>query len=184
MIAAYGAAATNHSNQVTVLPSCFSMKPIATIFCAAAVLIPIFQILAACTVAIMSNAANRLLRFSPKAAMMPSTIGARHPTRAVVLGTKNARTKPTKIIPARIRFVRAPTLDRMTSAIRLSSPVCIIAAARNNAAPTRTVPLLLIPANVILTASAVPSILAGSLRSGEKPRHTSISVAMTAALTG
>lgn len=44
---AYGAAAMNHSAHEIVAPSCFSIKPNATMFCAAAVLMPMFQILAA-----------------------------------------------------------------------------------------------------------------------------------------
>ena len=45
--AAYGAATINQCSQVIPPPSSFSINPSATIFCAAAVLIPMFQILAA-----------------------------------------------------------------------------------------------------------------------------------------
>ena len=79
-----------------VLPNAFSMKPMATMFCAAAVLMPTFQMLAVCTVVIISMLAKAPFRFTPKAAMMPSVIGTRQATRAVVEGTRNAITKPTK----------------------------------------------------------------------------------------
>ena len=76
------------------------MKPSATMFCAAAVLMPTFQMLSACATAISMMAANLLLRGTPKTAMMPMTIGTMHETRAVVLGTKKLRTKPTQMTPA------------------------------------------------------------------------------------
>ena len=153
-------------------------------FWAAAVLMPIFQMLAACTVAIIKRAAKRLFRFILKAAMIPSTMGTMQPTLAVVLGTKKASTKPTKIMPARILLVLAPTLDRTKRAMRLSSPVCIMAAARKRAAPTSTVPLALTPAKAIFRALEVPKSLAGSCGSGDSPRHKIINVAMMVALTG
>ncbi len=184
MMMAYGAAAMNHSAHEIVAPSCFSMKPSATMFWAAAVLIPMFQMLAAWMVATMSRAAKRLSFFILKAEMMPSTIGTMQPTRAVVLGTKNARMKPTKIMPARMRFVFAPTFERMKSAMRRSSPVCIIAAARKSAAPTSTAPLLVMPPNDMPTAFEVPSSFAGACGFGLMPRQRIISVAMMAALTG
>ena len=81
------------------------------------------------------------------------------PTRAVVLGTKKARTKPTKIMPATMRLVFDPTLDRMVRAMRLSRPVLVMAAARNMAAPTSTVPPALMPLNVIVTAFPNPMTL-------------------------
>ena len=100
MMTANGAAAMNQSSQLIVVPSCFSMKPSATMFCAAAVLMPTFQMLSACATAISMMAANLLLRGTPKTAMMPMTIGTMHETRAVVLGTKKLRTKPTQMTPA------------------------------------------------------------------------------------
>ena len=75
------------------------MKPIATMFCAAAVLMPTFQMLAVCIVVIMSMPANALFLLTPKAAMMPSMMGTRQATRAVVEGTRNAITKPTRMVP-------------------------------------------------------------------------------------
>ena len=64
------------------------MKPIATMFCAAAVLMPTFQMLAVCTVVIISMPAKAPFLLTPKAAMMPSVIGTRQATRAVVDGTR------------------------------------------------------------------------------------------------
>ena len=75
------------------------MKPMATMFCAAAVLMPTFQMLAVCTVVIISMPAKAPRLLTPKAAMMPSVIGTRQATRAVVEGTMNAITKPTRMAP-------------------------------------------------------------------------------------
>ena len=79
-----------------------------------------------------------------------------HPTRAVVLGTKKASIIPTKIIPATKRLVLLPIRDKINNAIRLSSPVCVIAAAKNNAAPTKIVALAEIPIKAIFNALPVP----------------------------
>ena len=76
------------------------MKPTATMFCAAAVLMPTFQMLAVWVVVIINMPAKAPFLSTPKAAMMPSMIGTRHDTRAVVDGTRNARTIPTSIEPA------------------------------------------------------------------------------------
>ena len=96
---AKGPAAINHSSQVMVWPKALSMKPTATMFCAAAVLMPTFQMLAVCTVVIISMLANAPRLLTPKAAMMPSVMGTRQATRAVVDGTISAMTKPTRIVP-------------------------------------------------------------------------------------
>ena len=96
---ANGAAAMNHSSQVMVLQNAFSMKPIATMFCAAAVLMPTFQMLAVCIVVIISMPAKAPVLSTPKAAMMPSVIGTRQATRAVVEGTISAITNPTRMAP-------------------------------------------------------------------------------------
>ena len=144
----------------------------------------VFAIQIPCMVAIIKRAANRLLFFIPKAEIIPKTIGTMQPTRAVVLGTKKAKIKPTKIIPATMRFVLEPTLDKMPKAIRLSRFVCIIAAAKNRAAPTRIVPLELRPANVIDTALPKPITCVGLSRAGAVPNETNINDAIIAALTG
>ena len=100
MMMAKGAAAISHSPQVMVFCSVFSMKPMATMFCAAAVLMPTFQMLAVCVVVIISMPAKALFLLMPKAAMMPSMIGTRQETRAVVDGTRKASTMPTSMEPA------------------------------------------------------------------------------------
>src|ERR1035437_828818 len=108
-----GAAAMNHWGQVMVWPVIFSMKLTAIMFWAEAVLMPTFQRLSACAVAIIMTPANLLLSGTPKATMMPITIGTMHETRAVVLGTKKLRTKPTRMTPMRTRLVLAPILDKI-----------------------------------------------------------------------
>lgn len=60
----------------------------ATIFCAAAVLIPIFQMETACTEVIINNAAKRLSLETLNAAIIPNKIGTTAPARAVADGTK------------------------------------------------------------------------------------------------
>ncbi len=55
---ANGPAAISQSSQVIVLLNAFSIKPMATMFCAAAVLMPTFQMLAVCTVTIISMLAK------------------------------------------------------------------------------------------------------------------------------
>src|SRR5579885_845988 len=151
-----GAAATSHSSQVIVVCSVFSIKPTATMFCAAAVLMPTFQMLAVCTVVIISMPAKAPFRLTPKAAMMPSVIGTRQDTRAVVDGTRKAMTKPTRIVPITTLVVLVPTRDRIISAILLSSPVAVMAAARNSAAATRTSAVLAKPLNASVSAALVP----------------------------
>ena len=64
------------------------MKFIATIFCAAAVLIPIFQIDTACTDVIIKSDASLLSLLTLKAAIIPSKMGTTAPARAVAEGTK------------------------------------------------------------------------------------------------
>ena len=64
------------------------IKLIATIFCAAAVLIPIFQIETACTDVIINNDANLLSLETLNAAIIPNNIGTTAPALAVEEGTK------------------------------------------------------------------------------------------------
>ena len=87
------------------------MKPTATMFCAAAVLMPTFQMLAVCVVVIISMLANAPRLLTPNAAMMPSMIGTMQETRAVVDGTMNASTKPTRIEPMTTCRVSVPTRE-------------------------------------------------------------------------
>jgi hypothetical protein len=64
------------------------MKFTATMFWAAAVLIPTFQMLSACAVATINTAAKRERLSTPKDVTIPITMGTRQATRAVVEGTK------------------------------------------------------------------------------------------------
>ena len=184
MMTAKGAAAMNQSSQLMVVPSCFSMKPRATMFWAAAVLMPTFQMLSAWAMAIIITAEKRLFSGTPKAEMMPMTIGTMQETRAVVLGTKKLRIKPTRITPARILLVLAPILDRTNRAMRLSSPVFIMAAAIKRAAPTSARAVLEKPLRASLRAPEVPSILSGLFMLGAVPSRNAIRVMMMDAETG
>ena len=67
-------------------------------------------------------------------------------------GTSKASTVDTTMAPMTIRFVRVPASDRMTKAIRRSSLVTVMAAARNKAAATSVRAVLPNP----LTAVARP----------------------------
>ena len=180
---ANGAAAISHSSHVMVLPNAFSMKPIATMFCAAAVLMPTFQMLAVCTVVIISMPAKAPFLLTPKAAMMPSVIGTRQATRAVVDGTSNAITKPTRIVPITTFRVSVPTRDRMVSAMRLSRPVAVIAAARKSADATSTSAVLAKPLNARPSAALVPISTFGLATLGDSPSRNAISAAITTAET-
>ena len=60
-----------------VVPSCFSMKPRATMFWAAAVLMPTFQMLSAWAMAIIITAEKRLFSGTPKAEMMKTGLDKR-----------------------------------------------------------------------------------------------------------
>ena len=180
---ANGAAAISQSSQVIVVLSIRSMNPTATMFCAAAVLIPTFQMLAVCVVVIMSMPAKALFLLTPKAAMMPSMIGTRHDTRAVVEGTRNASTIPTSIDPATTCRVSVPTRDRMTSAIRRSRPVAVMAAARKSAAATSASAVLAKPLNARPSPALVPISAFGLAGLGEMPSKNAISAAITTAET-
>jgi hypothetical protein len=115
---------------------------------------------------------------------MPSMIGTRHDTRAVVEGTRNASTIPTSIDPAMTWRVSVPTRDRMTSAIRRSSPVAVIAAARNSAAATSASAVLAKPLNARLRPALVPIRAFGLAGFGEIPSRNAMSAAITTAATG
>jgi hypothetical protein len=143
-------------SQVMVMCNVRSMKPTASMFCAAAVLMPTFQMLAVCTVVIMSMPAKALFLLTPKAAMMPSVIGTRQATRAVVEGTRKAITKPTRMVPITTWRVSVPTRDRIESAMRLSRPVAVMAADRNKAAATRARAVLEKPLNAVVSPALVP----------------------------
>ena len=174
----------NHSSQLMSLPKTCWIKPMATIFCAAAVLIPIFQRLSACATAIMRTPAKVLPFSRPKARMMPMTIGTMQETRAVVDGTKKLRRKPTKITPMTRRFDLTPICDMTMSAIRLSSPVIIMPAERNIAPATNAHAVVEKPARPILRAFAVPKIASGFAGFGDNPSPKDMNVTITKALTG
>ncbi len=178
-----GAAAISQSSQVIVWLNAFSMNPMATMFCAAAVLMPTFQMLAVCTVVIISMLAKAPRLLTPKAAMMPSVIGTRQATRAVVDGTMKAITKPTRMVPITTCRVSVPTRDRMLSAMRLSRPVAVMAAARNSAAATSTRAVLAKPLKASVSAPLVPSRTFGLATLGANPSRNAISAAINIAET-
>ncbi len=184
MMAANGAAHRNQCPQETVIPSWDLIKFTAMRFWAAAVFMPTFHMLSAWAVAIIMTAAKRLFRSTPRAMMMPMTIGTRHDTRAVVLGTKKLKTKPTIITPAIMRLAVVPTFERTKRAIRLSSPVFIIAAAMNTAPATRAKAVLLKPPRAIVNPLVVPHRALGFAGSGDRPRIKAIAATIMAALTG
>jgi hypothetical protein len=115
--------------------------------------------------------------------MMPIMIGTRQATRAVVLGTRNASTMPTSIAPITTRWVRAPTRASTNSAMRLSSPVIVIAADRNVAAATSAIAVLANPASAMPSAAPVPYTTSGLATLGAIPSRNAMSAAMMTALT-
>ena len=110
-------------------------------------------------------------------------IGTRHETRAVVLGTMKASTMPTSIEPMTTARVSVPERDRMPSAMRRSSPVIDIAAARNSAAATSASAVLAKPLKAMPSARLVPSRTFGLATSGDRPSRNAISAAMKIAET-
>ena len=128
--------------------------------------------------------ANRVFFSTPNAEIIPITIGTIQATRAVVEGTKKLRANPVKITPIRIRFVFAPTKERTRRAIRLSSPVFVIAMERNNAAPTRAQAVLANPLRPLAKAALVPYMTVGFATLGAKPRRIIIKERIIAALAG
>ena len=159
------------------------MKFTATMFCAAAVFMPTFHTLSTCATVIISMPAKRLFSGTPKALIMPITMGTRQATRAVVLGTKKLKIKPHKITPSKTRFALAPTLESIIRAIRLSSPVLVMAAARNIAAATRQKAVDENPFSAIPSPALVPyNLPVASL--GANPTRRAIKTIITPALTG
>jgi hypothetical protein len=115
--------------------------------------------------------------------MMPSMIGTRHDTRAVVLGTMNASTMPTSIEPSTTALVLVPARERMPSAMRRSRPVIDMAAARNSAAATRARAVFAKPENASPSARLVPIRIFGLAASGARPIRNAIKAAMMTAET-
>jgi hypothetical protein len=139
--------------------------------------------LAVWVVVIISMAANALFLLTPKAAMTPSMIGTRQETRAVVEGTSRASTMPTSIEPTITCRVSVPMRDRITSAMRLSSPVAVMAAARNSAAATSASAVLANPLNASPRPALVPIRAFGLAGLGDSPSTNAIRAAMTTADT-
>ena len=158
------------------------MKPMATMFCAAAVLTPTFQIEADWAVAIISRPAKRERWSTPKARMMPMMMGTRQATRAVVEGTRKDSTMPTRMAPISTRLVRAPTLERMKRAMRLSRPVMVMAAERKQAAATRASAVLAKPPSARVSAGPVPSTASGLAELGAMPSMKAMRAVMSTAL--
>src|SRR5215831_11661418 len=145
---------------------------------------PTFHKLAACAVAIIITPANLPFSSTPKATMMPITIGTRQETRAVVLGTKKLRMNPTTITPAKTLFVLAPIFDSTNRAMRLSKPVSIIPAARNSAPATNARAGFAKPPSAIVKPSLVVYHLVGAETLGGIPSEKAINARITPALAG
>src|SRR5699024_303588 len=152
-----GAAYKNHSPHEMSTPIVSPIKLTATKLCAAAVLIPMFQIDTACTAVMTKRAASLLSLEMLNAVIIPIKIGITAPARAVADGTKNARIIETTILPITIREVLLPTSDNMKSARRLCKFVDCIAAAKNSAAATSTSAGEEYPLNASPSAFLVPT---------------------------
>ena len=153
---AQGAPAISHWIQLTRSPSSLSMKPTVRRFCAAAVCMPTFQTLVAIATVIMMPAAMFERRSTPKARMTPIMIGTTQALRAVALGTTSDRRIVTTMLPIRMRRVLVPMVESVTSAMRRSSPVMVMAAAMHSAAPTSASAVLENPASAMPRAGPVP----------------------------
>src|SRR5699024_2158696 len=105
---------------------------------------------------IINKAESLLSFFNPNAATIPNKIGTNVPARAVALGTNNARTKLTIIVPNTKFLVFVPTLDMINKAILLSNPVISIACAKKSAPATSATADELKPLTAIPKASFVP----------------------------
>ena len=121
--------------------------------------------------------------FDPEVQRAINRVQSEEATRAVVDGTRNAMTKPTRIVPMTTLRVSVPTRARMLRAIRLSRPVDVIAAARNSAEATSTSAVFAKPLNARVRAALVPISTFGLAGLGEKPSRNAISAAMTIAET-
>ena len=102
----------------------------------------------------------------------------------MVLGTKKLSTKPVRMTPARTWFVFAPIFDSTKSAMRLSSPVFIIAAAMNMAAPTSASADDEKPASASFSPADVPRSFDGFAMSGAVPKRNAMSEMMMPDETG
>ena len=91
---------------------------------------------------------------------------------------------PQRITPRTIREGFTPVSLSTMSAIRLSSPVFIMAAARKSAAPTRQNAGDENPASAVFIPADVPMIAPGAPGFGEKPTSTATSAMMMPPDTG
>ncbi|MNM68885.1 hypothetical protein D3C81_804580 [compost metagenome] len=156
MINAQGAPAINQSIHDTRAPSILSMKPTVSRFCAAAVWMPMFQMLVPWATMIMIPAAMFERLSTPKAAITPIMIGTTQALRAVALGTTRLSSTVTATAPRRMRRVLTPILDSVTRAMRRSRPVWVMAAAMNKAPTTRARALLENPVRARVMAAEEP----------------------------
>ncbi|MOA02369.1 hypothetical protein D3C78_1218170 [compost metagenome] len=159
------------------------MKPVVSRFCAAEVWMPTFQMLVAWATRIISPPAKAERLSTPKAAITPSMIGTTQATRAVALGTMKLSSTVTTMAPNSTRWVLAPTRARVSSAMRLSSPVWVMAAAMNSAAATSASAELAKPARPMARPPLVPISCAGLPSCGALPSRKAISPTMMMALT-
>src|SRR5699024_2544507 len=108
------------------------------------------------TAVIINKAESLLSFFNPNAATIPNNIGTNVPARAVALGTNNAWTKLTIIVPNTKFLVLVPTLYMIIKAILLCNPVISIACAKNSAPATTTTADELNPVTAIPKATFGP----------------------------
>ena len=184
MTAAHGAPHTNHSSHVIWRPIWSWMKPTATRFWAAEVMMPMFQMEMACAAVMTSRALSFESVGMPKAATRPMRIGTTAPARAVADGTKKDRMIVMTIVPMRMLLVFSPANFSTSSATRLCSPVACMAAASTRAPATRATAELEKPPSASPRAPDVPRAVSGSAMSGANPTRNAISPMMSTALTG
>src|SRR5699024_12338448 len=108
------------------------------------------------TAVIINKAESLLSFFIPYAATIRNNLGTNVPARAVALGTNNARTKLTIIVPNTKFLVLVPTLDMINKATLLWNPVISIACAKNSAPATSATADELKPLTAIPKTSFVP----------------------------
>ncbi|MNS95775.1 hypothetical protein D3C72_1300460 [compost metagenome] len=88
----------------------------------------------------------------------------------------------TAIVPIRMRRVLVPMAESVTSAMRRSSPVTVMAAEMNSAAATSASAVFEKPASAMPSAREVPYCTLGSLTVGAKPIRPAISDVIMIAL--
>ncbi len=93
--------------------------------------------------------------------MMPNMIGTRQATRAEAVGTKNASSAITMMVPMRRRLRLVPISEITAKARRRSSPVIDIAAAITSEAAISATAGLVKPSIAADSARDVPSAVLG-----------------------